>query len=87
MWNDCLLNPPRVFERVEIKTNKGKRYLGYYTGHGVYLDSYEHKPIKKPKFWRYPPEGSVLVSKPMAKLAENIFPKAQEGVAINETGN
>lgn len=75
MWNDCLLNPPHVFERVEIKTIKGKRYLGYYAGHGVYLDSYEHNVIEKARYWRYPPEGSVLVSKFMTKIAEGLMPE------------
>ena len=75
MWNDCLVNPPQPFERIEIKTVKGRRYLGYYSGHGVYLDSYEHIPIKKARYWRYPPEGSVLVSKFMAKIAEGLMPE------------
>lgn len=83
MWNDCILNPPHAFERVEIKTNKGKRFLGYYSGHGVYLDSYEHIPIKKARYWRYPSEDSVLVSKFMQKIAENLTPKVQ-GERIDE---
>ena len=86
MWQDCLTNPPRVYERVEIKTVKGKRFLGYYSGHGVYLDSYEHMPIKKARYWRYPPEGSVLVSKFMQKIAENLLPKMQ-GETMNEETN
>ena len=77
MWNDCLLNPPHAFERVEIKTVKGKRYLGYYAGHGVYLDSYEHNVIEKARYWRYPPEGSVLVSQFMQKIAEGLIPRVQ----------
>lgn len=83
MWNDCILTPPHAFERVEIKTNKGKRFLGYYSGHGVYLDSYEHIPIKKARYWRYPSEDSVLVSKFMQKIAENLIPKVQ-GERIDE---
>ena len=86
MWNDCLLNPPHAFERVEIKTVKGKRYLGYYAGHGVYLDSYEHNVIEKARYWRHPPEGSVLVSKFMQKIAENLLPKVQ-GETMNEETN
>lgn len=86
MWNDCLLNPPQAFERVEIKTIKGGRYLGYYSGHKVYLDSYEHQPIKQPRYWRYPPEGSVLISKFMQKIAENLVPKPQ-GETLNEETN
>jgi len=85
MWNDCLTNPPHAFERIEIKTVKGQKYLGYYSGHGTYLDSYEHLPIKKARFWRYPPEGSVLVSKFMQKIAENLLPKKQEEVINEET--
>ena len=85
MWNDCLTNPPHAFERIEIKTVKGQKYLGYYSGHGAYLDSYEHLPIKKARFWRYPPEGSVLVSKFMQKIAENLLPKKQEEVINEET--
>lgn len=85
MWNDCLTNPPHAFERIEIKTVKGQKYLGYYSGHGTYLDSYEHLPIRKARFWRYPPEGSVLVSKFMQKIAENLLPKKQEEVINEET--
>lgn len=85
MWNDCILNPPHAFERVEIKTNKGKRFLGYYSGHGVYLDSYEHKPIPKARYWRYPPEGSVLVAKFMQKIADGLLPKKQEETINEET--
>ncbi len=77
MWQSCK-TPPTPFVRVEIKAEKGKRYLGYYTGFGVYLESYEHKVISKPKWWRYPPTESVLVKEFLAKLRETMLPGMAE---------
>lgn len=68
MWKNCKENPPKPYVRVEIKADKGQRYIGYYTGHGVYLESYKHNVIKSPKWWRFPPKGSAMVEELLRKF-------------------
>jgi len=79
MWKSCKNNPPSPYIRVEIKADKGQRYLGYNTGHGVYLESYKHTVIKNPKWWRYPPKESVLVKEFINKLQMVVLEDARAG--------
>lgn len=67
MWQSCK-TPPSPYIRVEIKGNKGNKYLGFYAGFGNYLESYKHNIIKDAKWWRYPSPDSMLVKNFMEKL-------------------
>ena len=51
-WHPCKRRPPTPYTRVEIKDSKGKRYIGYYTDHGVYLESVHHNVIEDARLWR-----------------------------------
>ena len=66
-WRDCRSDPPKQYQRVEIRDKYNNRYIGYrYLSD--YYETFGNYLIKNPMLWRYPPKGSKLV----AELKEKI---------------
>lgn len=74
MWNNCTKDPPKQFERIEIKDKQNNRYIGYRFGR-LYFESYGNYEIKYPRFWRVPPKESQLLADLKEKLRTNIGDK------------
>ena len=67
MWKNCRTNPPPEYHRVEIKDKQNNRYIGYKCG-SEWFETYGNYLIKKPMYWREPPEGSTLLAELKEKL-------------------
>ena len=51
-WRSCKKHPPKLYVRVEVKTQKGRRCIGYRSDGNVWLESLHHKEIEDPSVWR-----------------------------------
>ena len=66
-WRDCRTDPPKQYFRVEIRDKKNKRYIGYRCNK-TYYETYGNYVIKDPRLWRFPLEGSELLTSLKEKL-------------------
>lgn len=82
-WKSCKKNPPPMYKRIEIKCKDGSRCIGYRYDKDYY-ETYGNYLIKNPMWWRFPPEGSALVTELLEKL--HIFPTIEAQSLIQDQG-
>ena len=58
-WRNCKYNPPKLYVRVEIKTQKGRLCIGYRAEHNIWYESLHHKIIDEPHVWRTLPNPNA----------------------------
>lgn len=66
-WRDCKTDPPRNYVRVEIRDKKDEHFIGYRCDK-QYYETYGNYLIKEPRLWRFPLEGSELLTTLKEKL-------------------
>jgi hypothetical protein len=80
-WKSCKYNPPAQYTRVEIKSHKGDRYVGY-RYKKQYYETFGNFIIPDPYKWRKIPSESWLWYEIKRKLENPDLFREQRGICM-----